>query len=82
MKKVSIFKVALGLILIIGGLFYYKSTGNAVDSGGSMSITTTPGGAWTVKIPMFIGMFTLILGALFYYVALQKDPNEASNHNI
>lgn len=82
MKKASIFMVALGLFLIIGGLFYYKTTGNAVDSGGSMNVTTTPSGAWTVKIPMFAGGVMLLLGAIFYYVSLQKDPNENWNHEI
>lgn len=74
--------VALGLFLVIGGLFYYKNSTNAVDSGGSMNITTTPGGAWTVKIPMFAGGVMLLLGTMFFYVSLQKDPNEAANHTV
>ncbi|EHQ25028.1 hypothetical protein [Mucilaginibacter paludis] len=82
MKNVSVFMVIVGLLLIIGGLFFYKHVDNAVDSGGSMEITTTPGGAWTVKIPMFAGGVMLLLGCIFYYVAIQKKTNDTAIHRI
>jgi membrane protein implicated in regulation of membrane protease activity len=82
MKTSSIVVVILGLLLIVGGLFYYGNTFNAVDSGGSMNIATTPGGAWTVKIPMFIGAVMLLFGIIFFYVSRQKTPKQLYDESL
>ena len=68
MKKVSIFLIAAGLLLIMLGNVFYKQHQNADDSGGSASITTF-NGAWSVKIPAYFGGVMLLFGAIFYYVA-------------
>ncbi|MET3981607.1 putative membrane protein [Mucilaginibacter sp. UYP25] len=77
MKKVSIFLIVAGLLLIILGNVLYKNHQNADDSGGSASITTFKGG-WSVKIPAYFGGVMLLFGSIFYYVA--KDDKRLNSH--
>ncbi|TWR26685.1 hypothetical protein FPZ42_06505 [Mucilaginibacter achroorhodeus] len=67
MKKLSIFMIAAGLLLIICGNVFYKHHQNPDDSGGSASITTLNGN-WSVKIPAFMGGVVFLFGAIFLYV--------------
>ncbi|RYE29800.1 MAG: hypothetical protein EOP42_13590 [Sphingobacteriaceae bacterium] len=72
MKRLSIIMGIIGLILLIGGNFFYKNVDNAVDSGGSAEIVTFLNGHWTVKIPIFIGGVLVLIAALFYMVSIKK----------
>ncbi|MEB0264037.1 MULTISPECIES: hypothetical protein [unclassified Mucilaginibacter] len=75
MKKLSIFLIAAGLLLIICGNVFYKSHQNADDSGGSASITTFNGG-WSVKIPAYFGGVMLMFGSIFLYMAVDDKKNK------
>jgi predicted membrane channel-forming protein YqfA (hemolysin III family) len=72
MKKLSIFFIVAGLLLLILGNVLYGHHQNIVDSGGSSSINTL-NGAWAVKIPAFFGGVLLIFGCLFYYVEIDTE---------
>ncbi|MFD0764630.1 hypothetical protein ACFQZI_07175 [Mucilaginibacter lutimaris] len=73
MKKLSVILIALGIVLIICGNVFYGHTQNAVDTGGSASITTF-NGAWSVKIPAYFGGVMLLFGSIFLYISI--DPQE------
>ena len=75
MKKLSIFLIAAGLLLIICGNVFYKHRSNVDDSGGSANITTF-NGAWSVKIPAFFGGVMLIFGSMFLYSAIEGEKKE------
>lgn len=75
MKKLSIFLIAAGLLLIICGNVFYKHHQNVDDSGGSASVTTI-NGAWSVKIPAYFGGVMLLFGSIFLYVAIDTDKKK------
>ena len=79
MKKVSIFLIAAGLLLIVFGNILYKHHSNTDDSGGSADITTINGN-WSVKIPAYFGGVMLLFGSIFYYVA--QDDKRLAKHAI
>ncbi len=72
MKTSSIIFGIAGAILLILSFFVYKTTGNAVDSGGSIEVVTWMHGKWTFKLFMYVGGVFLILSALFYLVRNNK----------
>ena len=72
MKTSSIIFGITGVILLILSLFIYKTTGNAVDSGGSINVVTWMNGKWTFKLFTFVGGVFIILSILFYIVRNNK----------
>jgi len=77
MKKLSVFLIAVGLLMIICGNVFYKSRQNPDDSGGSASITTL-NGAWSVKIPAYFGGVMLLFGSIFLYVSTDTEKRKNS----
>lgn len=73
MKKFGIVLLIIGLIVLIGGNFFYKTANNTVDTGGSMLITTISG-HWSNKIPVFIGGVLAALGAVFFFAYYKDNP--------
>ena len=78
MKRLSIVMGIIGLLLLVGGNFFYKNADNAVDSGGSTQIVTFLNGDWTVKIPIFVGGVLVVIAAIFYLVYRKNDPKTKS----
>ncbi|WP_158829551.1 hypothetical protein [Mucilaginibacter lacusdianchii] len=76
MKRFSIILATVGLVLLIGSNFLFKTKSNSVDTGGSVEYTTMFGG-WTPKIPVFMGAVLIGLGAVFYYAAVSKSDKQA-----
>ena len=74
MKKLGIFLIAAGLLLIICGNVFYRHHQNVDDSGGSASVTTL-NGSWSVKIPAYFGGVMLLFGSIFCYVAFDIEKN-------
>lgn len=66
MRKFSIVLAIVGFVLFVVPNFFYGSTVNAVDSGGSMEIITYPDGTWTNKLPVFFGAAIIGIAAIFY----------------
>ncbi|TSD67278.1 hypothetical protein FFF34_007745 [Inquilinus sp. KBS0705] len=77
MKKLSIFMIAAGLLLVICGNVFYKQHENPDDSGGSASITTLNGN-WSVKIPAYMGGVILLFGSIFFYIDLDTENKRNS----
>lgn len=72
MKKLSIFLIAVGLLLMISGKIFYRHHQNADDSGGSASVTTI-NGVWATKIPAYFGGVMLLFGSIFLYMAIDDE---------
>ncbi|RYY23363.1 MAG: hypothetical protein EOP41_06540 [Sphingobacteriaceae bacterium] len=73
MRRLSIIMGIVGLLLLAGGSFFYKSVDNAVDSGGTTQIVTFLNGYPTVKIPIFVGGVMVVIAAVFYLVSVKKE---------
>lgn len=79
MKKFSILLAIVGALLFIVPNFFYNSTVNPVDSGGSMEIITYPDGTWTNKLPVFFGAAIMGIAAVFYFAS---RPVPGRNNNV
>lgn len=76
MKRVSIILVIVGLVLLIGGNFFYKTDSNSMDTAGTREVTkTTINNNWAPKIPVFMGGVCLVFGIIFY-VTSRNNPRQ------
>lgn len=78
MKKLSIVLAVLGIILLIGGNFFYKQKSNPIDSQGSNRYSEALNGNWGTKIPVFAGGVLIVLGAIFYTATRIKQPRNTN----
>lgn len=78
MKRLSIILVIVGLLLLIGGNFFFKTDSNPMDTAGTREVTkSTINNNWAPKIPVFMGGVCLVLGIIFYVTrnkSQQKTP--------
>jgi hypothetical protein len=75
MKRAGIILAIIGLILLIGGNFLYRSKNNPVDSQGSARYSETVNGKWGTKIPVFAGGVLIAVGLIFYIADKNKRVN-------
>jgi hypothetical protein len=66
MKKLSILIFLVGVALTIGLIIYYRPETNPVDA---EPISINRAGEMTSKWPLFIGILTTFVGAVFFYVS-------------
>ena len=66
MKKLSILVFFVGVALTIGLIIYYRPETDPVDSG---PISINRSGEMTAEWPLFIGILTTFVGAVFFYVS-------------
>jgi hypothetical protein len=79
MKRASIILVVIGLIVLIGGNFFYKKDSNPVDTAGTREISRTATGDWAPKIPVFMGGVLVALGVIFYIASRSRVGNTGNN---
>ncbi|WP_345955544.1 hypothetical protein [Mucilaginibacter sp. PAMB04168] len=77
MKRLSIILLVVGLVLIIGSNFFYRTDSNPIDSAGTRQVTETKGNNWAPKIPVFMGGVCVVLAAIFYFAAKSRPENNA-----
>jgi hypothetical protein len=66
MKKASVVILLVGVVITVGLVIYYRSMVNPVDAD---PMDINPSGAMIAEWPLFIGILTTFVGAVFYYVA-------------
>jgi hypothetical protein len=76
MKRLSLIAAVIGVLLIIYGIVFYKSSSNALDSAGTRTFTeNTMSKSWAPEIPVFVGGVCLLLSAVFFYASRSKTEN-------
>lgn len=63
MRRASIILIIAGLVLVIGGNFFFHKSDNAADS---KAMTVTSGGTESFKWPVYTGVILLFVGGTFY----------------
>lgn len=58
-----------GIAITIFCLIYFSPRVNAVDSD---PMTVSPGGGMVAEWPIFIGILTTFVGAVFFYISLTE----------
>jgi hypothetical protein len=66
MRKTSIIIFIVGVIFTIGCIIYFRSVLNVVDSD---SMTIDRSGAKVSSWPLFVGIYTTFVGAVFFYAS-------------
>jgi hypothetical protein len=67
MRRNSIIIFIIGLIITIFCIIYFRPLIDAVDN---ETMTVKPGGAKTSEWPLFIGLYTMFVGVVFFVVSL------------
>ncbi len=76
MKRLTIIAAVVGILLIIYGIVFYKSSSNPMDSAGTRTFTeNTMSKSWAPEIPVFLGGVCLLLSAVFFYASRTKTQN-------
>jgi hypothetical protein len=66
MKKLSILIFIIGVAITVGLIIYYRPETNPVDS---EPVAINRSGEMTAEWPLFIGLLTTFVGAVFFYVS-------------
>lgn len=66
MKKLSILILLVGIAITVGLVIYYRPENNPVDS---TPAAINGSGEMTAQWPMFVGILTTFVGAVFFYVS-------------
>ena len=67
MKRKSIIILIAGVAITVFCIIYFRSVLNVVDSD---PMTVNPSGDKVSSWPLFIGLYTTFVGAVFYFVSL------------
>jgi uncharacterized membrane protein len=66
MKKLSILIFLVGITITVGLIIYYRPANDPVDS---VPISIGRNGDMVSEWPLFIGILTTFVGAVFFYVS-------------
>ncbi len=75
MRALSIVLLVAGIVLIIGGNFFFTKKDNPVDN---RSLTVTTGGNKSFQWPVYTGIILIFVGGTFYLATRKSskvDPN-------
>jgi len=81
MKRTSIIIFLAGLIITIYCIIYFRPVIDAVDN---ETMTVNPAGAKVSEWPLFVGLYTMFVGAVFFVVSLtdiKTHPVHPHEHN-
>jgi uncharacterized BrkB/YihY/UPF0761 family membrane protein len=76
MKRTSVIIFLAGVIITIYCIIYFRPVLDVVDSD---TMTVNPSGDKVAPWPLFVGLYTAFVGAVFYYVShssRKPDPTD------
>lgn len=77
MKRTSIIIFLAGVIITIYCIIYFRPILDVVDSD---PMTVNPSGDKVAPWPLFIGIYTTFVGAVFYYVSHAAKKSDSANY--